>query len=140
MQRFLGFLGTTFVVVIAIIALVGCGLTTVLVYQWVSPATVNNPQTKVPIVVNPNSHSGGEAAICEFASGYDSNGKVVPAGTEVKGPAFTKPDRNVSWGYPVYVGETYVTKASDEVVWALVGDNACVDSQSAFFSFWGKSK
>lgn len=82
----------------------------------------------------------GEETICKFADGFTSEGKTVPAGTVVKGPAFVKPDRDIDWGYPIYINETYQTKQSDEVVWLLKGDNACVDSQSFFFSFWGKNK
>jgi hypothetical protein len=82
----------------------------------------------------------GEESICKFAEDFDSEGLVVPSGTIVEGPAFVKPDRNLDWAYPVYVGETYETEASDEVVWLLTGDDACVDAQSQFFSFWGKTK
>lgn len=141
MNRFLGFAGTVAVIVIALVLLAGCGLGTILAYQWLSPdVTQVTTVDEQPVAVNPNSHAGGEATVCEYADGYDANGEVVKAGTEVKGPAFVKPDRNISWGYPVYVGETYVTKASDEVVWLLIGDNACVDSQSPFFTSWGKTK
>jgi hypothetical protein len=82
----------------------------------------------------------GEETICKFAEGYDAKGKVVPTGTVVTGPAFVKPDRNTDWGYPVYLTENYTTTASDEVVWLLVGDNACVDAQSLFFSIWSQTK
>ena len=82
----------------------------------------------------------GAESTCDFAEGYDAKGKVVPAGTVVTGPAFVKPDRDISWGYPVYVGEEYTTTASDEVIWLLVGDNACVDAQSTFFTIWSQTK
>lgn len=81
----------------------------------------------------------GEETICKFADGYTAEGKTVPAGTVVKGPAFVKPNRDIDWGYPIYINETYQTKQSDEVVWLLKGDNACVDSQESFFSYWGKT-
>jgi hypothetical protein len=82
----------------------------------------------------------GEETICKFAEGYDAEGKAVPTGTVVTGPAFVKPDRDISWGYPIYVGEEYTTTASDEVIWLLIGDNACVDAQSLFFSIWSQTK
>jgi len=81
----------------------------------------------------------GEESICKFAEGYDAEGEVIPAGTVITGPAVVKPDRNTDWGYPVYVGEKYTTTASDEVVWLLIGDNACVDAQSPFFSTWSQT-
>jgi len=92
----------------------------------------------------PNSGSltlgGGDERICKYAEGFNSEGKVVKSGTKVTGPAFVKPNRDIDWGYPIYVGEEYVTTASDEVVWILEGDNACVDAQSQFFSYWGITK
>lgn len=145
------------IILVALMVLLCCGLTTLLTYQWLSPAarSVTEKVVTVPIaqdkeeVSKPSSNEEQASSVsgstedservCKFIDGYDTNGKVVPAGTNVKGPAFVKPDRNVDWGLPVYVGESYTTKASDEVVWLLDGDNACVDSQSAFFSFWGKT-
>lgn len=140
MNRFLSFAGTVAVIVIALVLLAGCGLTTILAYQWLSPDVTQVTTVDEPIVVNPNSHAGGEAAICEFANGYTSDGKAVPAGTKVEGPAFAKPNRNISWGYPIYIGEEYTTKTSDEVIWLLKGDNACVDAQGQFFTHWGKTQ
>jgi len=146
------------IILVALMVLLGCGLTTVLTYQWLSPAarSVTEKVVTVPIaqdkeeVSKPSSDNEEQTSsisgstenserVCKFIDGYDANGKVVPAGTNVKGPAFVKPDRNVDWGYPVYLSESYTTKASDEVVWLLDGDNACVDSQGQYFSFWGKT-
>lgn len=80
-----------------------------------------------------------EERICAFAPGLTAEGEVVPAGTIVEGPAFAKPDRDLDWGHPIYVGEKYTTTASDEVVWLLIGDNACVDAQSLFFTYWSQN-
>lgn len=81
----------------------------------------------------------GKPGDCKYADGFTSKGKEVPSGTVIKGPAFAKPDRDLDWGHPVYIGEEYTTQASDEGVWLLVGDNACVDSQSMFFTYWSKN-
>jgi hypothetical protein len=78
----------------------------------------------------------GTEKICQFAEDFDSEGLVVPEGTKVVGPAVVKPDRNLDWGYPVYVDEKYETQASDEVIWLLNGDNTCVDAQEPFFTYW----
>ena len=102
---------------------------------------VQQPQGKLdPPVVPGAVTSGGEEKICKYADGFNSKGKVVKAGTEITGPAFAKPNRDIDWGRPILVGETYTTSASDEVVWILEGDNACVDAQSMFFSYWGKTR
>lgn len=144
------------IILVALLVFLGCGLTTLLTYQWLSPTrSVTEKVVTVPIaqdkeeVSKPSSNEEQASSIsgstenseraCKFMEGYNADGRVVPAGTKVTGPAFVKPDRNVDWGLPVYMDESYTTTASDEVVWALDGDNACVDSQSAFFSFWGKT-
>jgi hypothetical protein len=146
------------IILVALMVLLCCGLTTLLTYQWLSPAarSVTEKVVTVPIaqdkeeVSKPSSNEEQASSVvsgstenservCKFMEGYNADGRVVPAGTKVTGPAFVKPDRNTDWGLPVYLGESYTTTASDEVVWALDGDNACVDSQSAFFSFWGKT-
>jgi hypothetical protein len=98
----------------------------------VQPTSAPSDDTQSP--------DAGSAAICKYADSYTAEGKVVPAGTLVQGPAFVKPDRNRDWGRPIYVGEEYTTRASDEVIWLLTGDNACVDSQHLFFSIWGKDQ
>jgi hypothetical protein len=74
-----------------------------------------------------------EPAVCRFADGYTAEGRVVPSGTIVYGPAVVKPNRDTNDAVIVLVGGSYTTKASDEVIWLLVGDNACARSQSAFF-------
>lgn len=144
------------IILVALLVFLCCGLTTLLTYQWLSPArSVTEKVVTVPIaqdkeeVSKPSSNEEQASSVsgstedservCKFMEGYNADGRVVPAGTKVTGPAFVKPDRNVDWGLPVYVGESYTTTASDEVVWALDGDNACVDSQGQFFSFWGKT-
>jgi hypothetical protein len=75
-----------------------------------------------------------EEKVCRFADGYDSYGKVVPSGTLVTGPALVKPDRDRDHALLVMPGAEYTTVETDEVIWLLVGDSACVDSQAIFFS------
>lgn len=75
-----------------------------------------------------------EEKVCRFADGYDSYGKVVPSGTLVTGPALVKPDRDLDHALLVMPGAEYSTVETDEVIWLLVGDSACVDSQAMFFS------
>ncbi|MFA7627911.1 MAG: hypothetical protein WCY37_00620 [Candidatus Dojkabacteria bacterium] len=78
----------------------------------------------------------GDEVLCQFAEGWTAEGLTVPSGTKVTGPAVVKQNRDLDWGIPIYVGETYTTVESDEVVWLLNGDNACVDAQSPYFSYW----
>ncbi len=75
-----------------------------------------------------------EETTCRFADGYDSFGKVVPPETKVFGPALIKPDRNRDHAILLMPSASYETVASDEVIWLLVGDSACVNSQAEFFS------
>ena len=75
----------------------------------------------------------GEESICKFAEGYDSQGKVVPSGTKVTGPAVVKPFRDEDHALVLNVGVEYITTNSDEVVWLLIGDNACALSNAEPF-------
>ncbi len=72
--------------------------------------------------------------VCRFAEGYTSEGKVVPKGTTVTGPALVKPDRDIDHVILVMPDAEYTTVETDEVIWLLVGDPACVNSQAKFFS------
>lgn len=72
--------------------------------------------------------------VCEYTDGMTAEGVVVPTTTKIIGPAVVKPDRNRSFGIGIPVGETYITKAVDEVAWTLRGDNPCVQAQEKFFS------
>lgn len=107
--------------------------------RFLEESPVDQPQGKLdPPVVPATTTSGGEEKICKYADGFDDEGKVVKKGTLVTGPGFVKPDRHLDWGRPVLVGETYITTNSDEVIWLLKGDNACVEGQNMFFSYWSK--
>lgn len=75
-----------------------------------------------------------EEKVCRFADGYDSYGKVVPSGTLVTGPALAKPNRDIDHIILVMPDAEYTTVETDEVIWLLVGDSACVNSQAMFFS------
>jgi len=75
----------------------------------------------------------GEETICDYAEGYNSQGEVVPSGTKVSGPALIKPDRDTNHVILLMPGAEYTTEATDEVIWVLVGDKACVNAQSQFF-------
>lgn len=141
MSKFLLFVGQ-----VIVIGLVMAGLIFLagIVFPQDAIACVNTSPAGISVVkdaetVTTGSASLGEPQVCKYADGYTSKGKVVPSGTVVKGPAFVKPDRDLDWGNPIYVGEEYTTTASDEVVWLMIGDNACVDSQSVFFTYWSKN-
>lgn len=71
--------------------------------------------------------------VCKYSDGFDANGKVVPSGTTVHGPGLVKPDRNRDHAILVMPGSNYITTATDEVIWTLIGDSACVLSQGQFF-------
>ncbi len=75
-----------------------------------------------------------EEKVCRFADGYDSNGKVVPSETLVTGPALVKPNRDLDHVLLVMPSAEYTTFETDEVIWLLIGDEACVDAQAMFFS------
>lgn len=153
----LRFAGRVVIVVIALMVIFSCGLVALLGYQLLSPQVVVEAPVEVERVVEVPIEverivevpvevervvevpAEGIEKICRFAEDFNAEGKVVPAGTLISGPSFVKPDRNLDWGRPVYVGEEYTTRASDEVVWLLAGDNACVDAQAEFFSHWGKN-
>lgn len=128
-----------------ILSIICCVGTFLLISQRNAPDTqtvqptqvVVQPQPTAPVVILPPNVD--EAYVCAFAQGFTSEGKAVPAGTVVIGPAVVKPNRDLSWGFPLYVGEEYTTIASDEVVWPLTGDNICVDAQAKFFQYWGKT-
>ncbi len=76
----------------------------------------------------------GNAYVCKYMDGFDSEGQAVPSGTELIGPAVVKPNRDIDFAYLVLVDVEYTTIESDEVIWMLDGDNACVFSQAKFFS------
>lgn len=76
----------------------------------------------------------GDASVCKYMDDFNAEGKVVPAGTELIGPAVVKPNRNLDFAYLVLVDVKYITTESDEIIWMLEGDNACVLSQAMFFS------
>ena len=142
MREFLVFLAKAIVVGLILVGLVFLGGA---ILQRNSIACVDTSPVGLSVEKNTEvrtsgSLSLGDPQICKYADGYDSDGKVVPAGTVVEGPAFAKPDRNLDWGYPIYVGEEYTTTASDEVVWLMIGDNACVDAQAMFFTYWTKNR
>lgn len=106
-----------------------------------APATETVVIQPTPVVaIQPTAQAAGMATICDYAPTFTSEGQAVPAGTLVRGPALVKPNRDISWGVPVYIGEEYTTRNSDEVIWLLTGDNACVDSQSMFFVHWQKTE
>lgn len=142
MGKFLFFVGQVIVIGLIIAGLI---FLAGVVFQRNAIACVDTSPVGVSVVKDANntktsgSLSLGDPQVCKYADGFDSFGKVVPAGTEVKGPAFVKPDRDLDWGHPVYIGEEYTTQASDEVVWLLTGDNACVDAQGMFFTYWSKN-
>ncbi len=77
----------------------------------------------------------GNPSECEYVAGYTSKGIVVESGTKVTGPAVVKPSRDKDHALVINVGVEYITSNSDEVVWLLVGDNACALSNAEpFFS------
>lgn len=99
------------------------------------------PTTQVPVTeVTPLPTAGLSATpvagstICRYADGIDSYGKVVAENTTIIGPAVIKPSRDRDHAILLLPGSTHVTTATDEVVWALQGDAACVISQGEFFS------
>lgn len=94
----------------------------------VEPAPATTPVAQVPTPVVAEG-----SRICRYAEGTTAEGIVVAQGTVVRGPAFVKPDRNRDHVLLILDGASYTTKATDEVVWILVGDNACVRSQEQFF-------
>ena len=153
------FAGRVFVVVLGLLLLAGCLVTSIVAIRWLSPsdndaiaATANADACNCPEdeeladveeVVNNDKITTGDAnipdsegteKICRFADGYDSNGKVVPSGTTVNGPAAVKPDRDRDHAILILPGSNYVTTATDEVVWLYVGDYTCVLAQGQFFS------
>lgn len=153
----LKFVVKTLVIGALLVGLMGCGVVSLLTYQWLAPAPsaaqaaviVEKPVEKPTIVEKddpaPKRNNEGSEHVCHYAEGYTSEGRTVPAGTLVTGPAVVKPNRNIDWGYPVYPNEEYTTRNSDETVWLLVGDSACVDAQEGneertFFSYWGKTQ
>jgi hypothetical protein len=141
MKEFLVFLAKAVVVGLILVGLLFLGGA---ILQRNTVACVDANPTTLSVVKDTNTVTSGKLAlgepqVCKFADGYDSLGKVVPAGTKIEGPAFVKPDRNIDWGNPIYIGEEYTTSASDEVVWLLTGDNACVDAQSLFFTYWSQT-
>lgn len=141
MRSFLVFVGQVIVIGLIIAGLIFLAGA---IFQRNSIACVDTSPVGLGVVKDTGARTSGslslgEPQICKFADGYDSLGKVVPAGTQIKGPAFVKPDRNIDWGNPIYIGEEYTTSASDEVVWLLTGDNACVDAQSLFFTYWSQT-
>lgn len=76
----------------------------------------------------------GDASVCRYMEGFDAEGQVVPAGTKLIGPAVVKPNRNLDHAFLVLVDVEYTTINTDEVIWMLEGDDACVLSQAKFFS------
>ncbi len=128
------------IVVLGIIFLSGCGLVTVLTYQWLSPArvaTVSTPEGVTAVETNDVYTGGvtlGEETVCDYADGFNSRGQVVPSGTKVTGPASIKPDRDTNEGILLMPGAEYTTEATDEVIWLFVGDEACVNAQAESFS------
>lgn len=93
---------------------------------------------EIPVAdTDTGSYDHGNEVVCKYADGFNAEGRTVRKGTIVTGPAVVKPDRNINWAIPIYLGETYMTDASDEVIWILIGDNACVDAQAQYFNFWG---
>jgi hypothetical protein len=114
-------------------------LVTVLTYQWLSPArvaTVSTPEGVTAVETNDVYTGGvvlGEESACHYAEGFDSQGEVVPSGTKVTGPAVIKPFRDKDHALVINVGVEYTTTNSDEVVWLLVGDNACALSNAEPF-------
>jgi hypothetical protein len=141
MKEFFVFLAKAIVVGLILVGLIFLGGA---IFQRNAIACVDTSPVGLGVVKDTavgtsGSLSIGHPQICKYAVGFDSFGKVVPAGTEIQGPAFAKPDRNLDWGYPVYLGEKYTTQASDEVVWLLTGDDTCVEAQSMFFTYWSKN-
>lgn len=97
-----------------------------------APAT--EPATP-PAEVNSGEMEKGDQNDCLYAAGFDSQGQVVPSGTKVVGPAVIKPNRDKDHAIVVNVDVQYITSASDEVVWLLIGDNACaLANAEPFFS------
>ena len=76
----------------------------------------------------------GNSTVCKYMEGFDSEGQAVPSGTKLIGPAVVKPNRNLDHAFLVLVDVEYTTIESDEVIWMLEGDDACVKSQAMFFS------
>lgn len=147
MKDFLVFLAKAVVVLVVIVVILWAGSALIGRNMINTCAVANNPSPSGERTFEENENSDttgtlvlGEPSLCDYAEGYDSDGKVVPRGTKVFGPAAVKPDRDTDWGLPIYVGEEYITSESDEVVWLLVGDNACVDSQGRFFVPFSKTK
>lgn len=123
-----------------LIPLIGVTIVAIIIASnMFAPATEPVVQPTPVVAIQPTAQAVGMATICDYAPNFTSSGQTVVAGTHVRGPAFVKPNRDISWGMPIYFGEEYVTQASDEVIWLLTGDNACVDSQSQFFVHWGKT-
>lgn len=79
-----------------------------------------------------NNQGGGE--ICRYREGYTSTGKTVQSGFSLMGPAVIKPYRDYAHAIMVAPGVPYTTVQSDEVVWLLYGDAACVQAQSQYFA------
>jgi hypothetical protein len=96
------------------------------------------PETEQVVPTTSDTPSGDvtfsqEEVVCKFADGYTSEGKTVPKGTKVTGPALIKPNRDTDHVILLMQGAEYTTEATDETVWILIGDNACVDAQAQFF-------
>ena len=130
-----------------ILSIICCVGTFLLISQRNAPDTqtvqptqvVVQPQPTAPVVILPPNVD--EAYVCAFAQGVTSEGQLVAPGSQILGPAFVKPNPDISWGLPIYIGETYQVPANSRVVaWRLVGDNDCVDSQHLFFTFWQKTE
>lgn len=131
---------------VLILSILCCVGTFALIYRQNAPDTqVVQPtqavvvQPTAPVVILPP--NANEAYVCAFAQGVTSEGQLVAPGSQILGPAFVKPNPDISWGLPIYIGETYQVPANSRVVaWRLVGDNDCVDSQHLFFTFWQKTE
>lgn len=146
----LKFVVKTLAIGAVLVVLMGCGLVSLLTYQKFTPApVVEKVSVSAPaavekeVVAKPASVTDSEAKgsaeegiekVCKYSEGFDANGKVVSSGTTVHGPALIKPDRNRDHAILLLPGSNYVTSATDEVIWTLIGDSACVLSQGQFFS------